>query len=227
MHLSDISKEDLASFDYDSLEEMDKWILSKAQEMIRTATDSFEVYEFSKAKAAGENFFWHDLCDNYLEICKDRLYNPDKYENGKDKRKSAQVALYHSLLSVLKVLAPFASFITDEAYHMKFSEVEGKKSIHISEWPRYNKSQHDEMAIVAGDIVVDAIAVVRKAKSEKQKSMNAPVSRIVVHCEKKAHDAIESAIVDFKATIKAEEVVFSEHEDGNPEIKVELEFKEI
>jgi valyl-tRNA synthetase len=223
MHLSDVTKEELTDFDYESLEPMDRWILSKSQEMIKIATEGFEKYEFSRAKSAGENFFWHDLCDNYLEICKDRLYNPDKYGlEGKALRRSAQIALYHSLLSVLKVLAPFASFITEEAYQMKFADVEGKKSIHISTWPQYDKKRCDADSSKHGDVVVDMIALVRKAKSDSQKSMNAKIKYITLHAKQEIITAVGFGKTDFCATIKADSIAFVVS-DSEPKFDIEYD----
>ena len=84
------------------LQGFDKYLLLKLNKTIEEATKAFEKCEMSEARKAVEGFFWKDFCDNYLEISKDRLYNPDK--RGKDARKAAQYCLHESLLSVLKML---------------------------------------------------------------------------------------------------------------------------
>ncbi|MBD3355208.1 valine--tRNA ligase, partial [Candidatus Woesearchaeota archaeon] len=128
MHLEDYKKEkpkDLESFD--------KWFIIKLNNLIKTATDSFNDFAFSKSKASTEKFFWQTLCDNYLEIAKDRLYNPDK--RGKQARISAQYTLYNGILTCLKLMAPITPFFTEEIFSLYFKDKEREKSIHITEWP--------------------------------------------------------------------------------------------
>src|SRR3989344_443385 len=72
MHLEDYNGSKV------KLEVIDAWLLSRLQKVIKISTESFENYEYSKAKSEVENFFWNTFCDYYLEIVKDRLYNPDK-----------------------------------------------------------------------------------------------------------------------------------------------------
>ncbi|MFO7872796.1 MAG: valine--tRNA ligase [Candidatus Undinarchaeales archaeon] len=99
----------------DKLRIVDKWMLSKLNNLIRSVTDSLEKYEYVQLKRQTEDFFWHDFCDNYLEIVKDRLYNPDKYELGKE---PAQYVLYQTVLNSLKLMAPVMPYITEEIYHL-------------------------------------------------------------------------------------------------------------
>ena len=75
------------------------------QGVIKQATESFNVYESGDAKRLVEQFFWHTFCDNYLEIVKPRLYDPEIVDA--EKRKSAQYTLYTVLLDLLKMFAPF------------------------------------------------------------------------------------------------------------------------
>ncbi|MBU3941956.1 MAG: class I tRNA ligase family protein, partial [Nanoarchaeota archaeon] len=82
-----------------------------------------------------EKFFWQQFCDNYLEIVKDRLYNKENY--SKEAVDSAHYTLYNITLAILKLMAPIMPHITEEIYHLYFAEIEGLKSIHGSDWPKY------------------------------------------------------------------------------------------
>ena len=55
----------------------DRWILARLQQVVRRATTAMLDYDYAAAKAEVEAFFWKDLADNYLEMAKQRLYNPD------------------------------------------------------------------------------------------------------------------------------------------------------
>ncbi|MCX6695063.1 MAG: valine--tRNA ligase, partial [Candidatus Altiarchaeota archaeon] len=86
------------------LDTVDKWLLTKLSKVIQTSTDAFDKYEYSRTKAEIEKFFWQTYCDYYLEIVKDRLYKPDL--RGVESRKAAQYTIYHSLLAIVKMMAP-------------------------------------------------------------------------------------------------------------------------
>ena len=205
MHLENYSETEK---DNKVTEIFDKWLLSKLHKMNKESTESFENYEYARAKSAAENFFWHILCDNYMEIVKDRLYNPQV--RGKEQRESAQYALYQTLLSVLKMVAPIMPHITEEIYQLYFAAREGKKSIHISSWPESNQKIIDEKAELAGDLGVDIINTVRKYKSEQQLSMKEEFTRLIVGNEDlEFHEMIKSMQADLKAVLNVKEVVFT------------------
>ncbi len=182
--------------------EFDAWMLHQLNNVIIQSTSSFEEYEYSKTKAAIDQFFWHTFCDHYLEIVKDRLYNAQA--RGLENKKSAQYVLYHSLLSILKITAPLMPHITEEIYQLYFAQHEKKQSIHISSWPK----THEIKATDAGDRGVDIINTVRKYKSEHQLSMKEELKQLVIVGEE-----IESKLKliedDLKAVLNAKEIVYS------------------
>ena len=184
----------------------DKWLLSKLMRAVKSSTESFDKYEYSKAKSEVEKFFWHVFCDHYLEIVKDRLYKPD--ERGVPERVSGQAALYKSLLSILKLVAPIMPHISEEIYQLYFAKL-GEKSIHISRWPKFEEGLVDEKAEKAGDYGVDVINLVRKFKSEKQMSMKEELSKLVlVHTDSDFIDLIKSIEADLKSVLKVKEISF-------------------
>ena len=204
MHLEDYQKSEVK-------ETFDRWLLSKLQKVIKQSTESFDNYEYSKTKAEVEKFFWHIFCDQYLEIIKDRLYNADV--RGEEAKRSAQSALYNSLLSVLKIIAPVMPHVTEEIYQLYFKEKEsdenGSKSIHVSSWPEYDENLVDEKAELSGDLGVDIINSVRKYKSEQQMSLKEELSRLVLVSEEESfREMIESVQEDLKAVLKVKEISF-------------------
>jgi valyl-tRNA synthetase len=159
---------------------MDRWLLSKFNRVVRDCTDSFEQYEYSKTKLEAEKFFWQTLCDNYLEIAKDRLYTPEKYGEG---TLSAQHTLYSVTLGVLKLFAPIMPHITEELYQTFYRKHDGATSIHVSRWPDYRPELEDIEAERIGDEFVKVLAAVRKFKSERKLSMKAPLSKLIITTE--------------------------------------------
>jgi len=191
--------------DYDrkkpkNLENMDKWLLSKLQEVIKQTTEAFQEYRTGEAKRLVEQFFWHTFCDNYLEIVKDRLYNESK--RGKNARTSAQYTLYTSMLAVLKMIAPIMPHITEEIYYSYFNNYEKEKSIHITEWPKYEKKLENKKLETLGDKAVDVINKVRQYKTQNGKSMKTEINLILDEQE------LKQVLDDLKAVTNAKELTF-------------------
>jgi valyl-tRNA synthetase len=156
-------------------------------------------------------FFWHTLCDNYLEIVKERLYNPEI--RGVEERNAAQYALYTSLLNVLKLFAPIMPHITESVYLSYFAEKERCDSIHISQWPKADNALVDEKAELAGDMMIDIINVVRKFKAQASLSIKADLESITINCEQSDHEKlILAGAEDLKAVIKTKAIKFGKHE---------------
>ena len=215
MHLEDYNGEKPKK-----LEIVDKWILSKLGKIINTSTESFKKYEYSRTKADVENFFWHEFCDNYLEIVKDRLYNPDR--RGKEQRLSAQYGLYQTLLSILKMMAPIMPYITEEIYQLYFSKHEKIKSIHISKWPTQEKSDEKEEHI--GELAVYAVQKARQAKSEKNLSLKSPLKNLFIEgkISKKDFELVKEDIIGATKTEKIEYKPLKTDSKIDFEVEIEL-----
>ncbi len=185
------------------LEAFDKWILIKLNKVIETSTKELDKYEYSKIKLETENFFWNVFADYYLEIIKDRLYNPDK--RGSYAKQSAQYALYYTLLNIIKLFAPIMPFITEEVYQMHFKKHEKEISIHLSKWSEQDKKLTDKKLEQAGDKAVEIISEVRKFKSKQQKSLKTEINLTL---DEKDQKDLEPFLEDLKAVTFAKEISF-------------------
>jgi len=200
--------------DYDSKEATDKsvtetfdhWILTKLQIAIRDATEQFDKYEYAKAKASIEKFFWAEFCDQYLEIIKDRLYNAES--RGKEARLSAQYAARQSILAVTTMMAPITPHITEEIYQLFFKDTESYQSIHKATWPKVELENIDSSCEEKGDLAIDVINSVRKFKSTNQLSLKTELASITI--ESKHQEQLSTLLDDLKAVTHAKEIIFAE-----------------
>ncbi|HIH43302.1 TPA: class I tRNA ligase family protein, partial [Candidatus Woesearchaeota archaeon] len=189
---------------------IDLWLLAQLNELIKDCTESFDNYEYAKPKLAVEKFFWHTFCDNYLEIVKDRFFNKDRYTE--DEVLSAQYTLYNTILAILKIIAPIMPHITEEIYHIYFSDIENQKSIHVSEWPTADTSwqgKEADEALKAGNLAVEVIATVRRYKTENKMAMNFEVASAVIKCKKENKKQLELVLNDLKNTLKIKDLSVS------------------
>ena len=193
------------------LDPIDEGVLSKFNQVIKEATQAFEKYEYSKSKSSVELFFWSQICDNYLEIAKDRLYNPDI--RGKGARKSAQYTLYYLILNTLKMFAPIMPFITEEIYQSYFVDKEKSNSIHISSWPSYSEKLNNSGAEKIWERFIEVVSYVRQEKANKNKSLKVEV---ILTISDKDRQLLMPVMEDLKAVTNAKEIKFGK--------KLKLEF---
>jgi valyl-tRNA synthetase len=186
------------------LEDVDKWLLSRLSEVVKESTEAFDCYEYSRTKAEVEKFFWQTFCDYYLEIVKERLYKPDV--RGAQSRKAAQHTLYLSLQAILKMMAPIMPHITEEIYQTYYQKREGGKSIHNAKWPE--PFACDEEALRKGDVLVEALAAIRKRKSDLKISMAKEVPLATLTAKAEDITLLKSLEADIKGTAKIIEISY-------------------
>lgn len=159
---------------------LDKWILTRLHRTVAKATAEFERYEYAAARAAIEDFFWNDFCDNYLELVKKRVYD----EAGQDPegQKSAVKAIALCLDGLLRLFAPILPHITEELWSHIFPAAHAKtKSIHArGNWPKAQDYPVDDAATDAGIAALELLEAIRKAKSEKGVSIKWPIASMTV-----------------------------------------------
>ena len=173
MHLEDYEMQEI---EYTKLMPIDRWILEKHGEMQDKVIKYMNEYEVGSARHEIDEYFWKDFCDNYLEIVKDRVYKPELH--GSENRLSAQYALYHSFLGILKIYAVYVPHIVEEIYQAFFKRFEKSASIHITIWNR--DIEVNENILKYGEIMKEILVKIRKYKSEKNLSLKTELESIVI-----------------------------------------------
>ncbi len=175
------------------IEKIDELFLNKLNILVKDCTEAFENYDYAKVKSESENFFWHEFCDNYLEIVKKRIYN------NKRGKQSAQHTLYTALLTILKLISPITPFITEEIYNSYYKGKEKDKSIHLSRWPETTKQQ----PATQWDAFTEILANIRQEKTKAQKAMN---TEIILTLPKEELKKIEGLTSDLGDVMNIKEI---------------------
>ena len=112
----------------------DKWILSKANSLVKEVTENMDKFELGIALQKVYDFIWEEFCDWYIEMVKPRLWDDN------DTAKAAAIwTLRTVLMDSLKLLHPFMPFITEEIF---CNLQEEEPSIMISSWPVYKEERN-------------------------------------------------------------------------------------
>ena len=150
----------------DYLEPVDKWIISKLNNLVKEVTDNMEKYELGIAVQKVYDFIWDEFCDWYIEMVKPRLYNSDNAAS----QNAALYTLKNVLIDALKLLHPYMPFITEEIFCTLQDEEE---SIMISSWPVYDEAKAYNKEENEIEVLKEAIRGIRNART----GMNVPPSR--------------------------------------------------
>ena len=146
-------------------EAVDVAIVWSLSQLVGTATQAFEDYDYARALERTEAWFW-DFCDNYLELVKARAYG----EMGWARAVSARAALAGSLSVLHRLFAPFMPFVTEEIWSWWH---EG--SVHRARWPEPCAGAAPPEVYPAA---VELLGAVRRAKSDAKVGPRAAVALV-------------------------------------------------
>ena len=167
--------------DINSLNTVDKWILAKLNKVIETSDRYFEKYDFGEASKLIYNFVWNDFASWYLEMTKVVMNG----EDNKAKINTCAVLVY-VLRAILKLLHPFAPFVTEDIYQM-FNE----GSITVSQWPKAKAEYNFEDSLDIEQIY-DIITAVRNTRAVKNVSISKAITLVLQVKDAKLKEFIEN-----------------------------------
>jgi isoleucyl-tRNA synthetase len=146
------------------MEELDRWILSRLQDLVRRSTRALDEYQLHTVYHALHNFCAVDLSSLYLDMRKDCLYT---FAEDSRQRRSAQTAIYHLLTTVVKLMAPIIAHTSEEAWQ-QFGGNGDSYSIHLQDWPLPDEIWEDAELNETFQVLLDLRDKVTKAMEDKR-----------------------------------------------------------
>jgi len=203
----------------DITEPLDQSFIARLRKAVRRAGEEFETFEFAGALQVIEDFFWSDLCDNYLELVKVRAYSVE-WTPGK---RSALATLKIVLSAQLRLFAPYLPFITEEVWSWLFTTPHGReRSIHTASWP--TTEELAEVALPSEEdpygAAVQVLFEVRRIKSEAKVSVKTPLRELEIKGSAKTLSAIRSVLGDLISVTNAPAAVLKEEAVAEGQVKV-------
>ena len=203
----------------DISEPLDQSFIERLRETVRRAGEEFDAFEFAAALQIIEDFFWADLCDNYLELVKVRAYS-DEWTPGK---RSAFATLKTVLSVQLRLFAPYLPFITEEIWSWLFAKPVGsEQSIHTASWPTVAEIADVGLPLEEDPYgaVVKVLFEVRRIKSEAKVSMKTPLRNLEIVSSAKVLSAIRSVLDDLLSVTNASSGILKEEDMPEGQIRV-------
>ena len=139
----------------DSLNAIDKWILSRLSETVSEVTELLEKYEFARACDLMYHFAWDDLCDWYLELSKEAFASGNA--------EGTKRVLGYVLDQLFRLMHPVMPFITEQMW----TTLTGGESLVVAEWPVANSAHVDKKAENLVSQLQEIITEVRRFRNDQ------------------------------------------------------------
>ena len=156
----------------DKREEIDKWLLSKYNKLLKVCTQAYDNYDLNEVVKNLTTFVSEDLSNWYIRRNRNRFWKSE-LDNSK---KAVYKTTYEVLVGLMKLCAPIIPFTTEEIYR----DLTGEESVHLADFPHYDESLIDEEIEVKMDLVRDLISTGRFVREEAKIKVRQPLSECLI-----------------------------------------------
>ena len=193
----------------DSLEPVDRWIISKLNSLVKEVTDHMENFELGIAVQKIYDFIWDEFCDWYIEMVKPRLYSTAAGEE--EGKRAALWTLQNVLIDALKLLHPYMPFITEEIFCTLQTKEE---SIMVSEWPLFREDRQYVKEEGAIELMKEAVRGIRNVRTEMNVAPGKKAAVFVVSENEGVRQIFEEGRQFFMALSAASELTVQADRSG-------------
>jgi isoleucyl-tRNA synthetase len=167
-------------------EEIDRWILSKLYSLVENNIRLMDEYEVTKAARAISDFTIDHLSNWYVRRCRRRFWKSEMNEN----KLAAYQTLYECLITISKLIAPFAPFLAEELFQNlnSVTKSEQVESVHLTDLPE--KGGIDKELEQKMDVVQHVVYLVRAIRAKSNLKVRQPLKKLKVVVEKNMKDAL-------------------------------------
>ena len=179
--------------------EIDHWILSKLNSLIKEVTEAYEAYEPTKAGRAISDFVQDDLSNWYVRLNRKRFWGG---EMDADKQ-AAYETLYTCLKTVAQLMAPNAPFYADRLYRDLTGE-----TVHLSEWPKADEALIDTQLERQMYLAQQATSTILSLRKRAEKNVRQPLQKAVIPTpDQETTDALLHVADLIKSEVNVKELV--------------------
>ena len=184
--------------EYEEREEIDRWILSKYNSLIKQVREDMDKFELTRVVRAIQEFVIEDLSNWYIRRSRRRFWST---ELDKDK-KAVYNTTYEILVGISKMIAPFVPFIAEELYR----NLTDNESVHLDYYPDYDEKLIDLELEEKMDLVRDLVRLGRASREAVRIKVRQPIKEILI--DGKYEEKIEDLVPLIKEELNVKEVVF-------------------
>lgn len=153
--------------------ELDRWILSKLNNLVNAVREAMDSYDLTRVVRAIQEFVVEDLSNWYIRRARRRFWASEL----DDDKRAVYNTTYEVLLTVTKLIAPFAPFTAEELYQKLVS---GQQSVHLAEFPGVNIALIDSQVEKRMDLARSLVGLGRAAREQVKIKVRQPLHKILV-----------------------------------------------
>lgn len=203
--------------EYNDREDIDKWLLSKYNKLIKEVTEAYDEYDLNKVVKLITDFTSIDLSNWYIRRNRDRFWDNLMTTS----KKSVYMTTYEVLEGLSRLIAPIASYTAEEIY----TNLTGNISVHLSDFPICNEELIDLKLEEKMDLVRDLISIGRNVREESKIKVRQPISEILL--DKKKEKVIGELTSLIKEELNVKEVIYTDDLSTYMNFMVKPNFKEV
>lgn len=203
--------------EYNDREDIDKWLLSKYNKLIKEVTEAYDEYDLNKVVKLITDFTSIDLSNWYIRRNRDRFWDNLMTTS----KKSVYMTTYEVLLGLSRLIAPIASYTAEEIY----TNLTGNTSVHLSDFPVCNEELINLKLEEKMDLVRDLISIGRNVREESKIKVRQPISEILL--DKKKEKVIGELTSLIKEELNVKEVIYTDDLSTYMNFMVKPNFKEV
>lgn len=152
--------------------ELDRWVLSKYNQLIADVTEYMDQYDHMKTVRAINEFVNEDLSNWYIRRARRRFYAEELTED----KKSVYATTYEILVGVAEMIAPIAPFISDEIYR----NLTGEDTVHVAYFPKCDQTLIDKNVEERMDLVRTLVTLGRGTREKEKIKVRQPLTEVLV-----------------------------------------------
>lgn len=185
--------------EYKDRPELDRWILSKFNNLKKEVEENLEIFELNKTVRIIQEFINEDLSNWYIRRSRRRFWATELTED----KKSVYNTTYEILTELCKLIAPFAPYISEEIYRNLTNEV----SVHLSTYPKANMDLIDNNLEEKMDLVKNLVTLGRASREATRIKVRQPIQKVLV--DGNYEETISDVVDLIKEELNVKEVVFA------------------
>ncbi|HAE92294.1 MAG TPA: isoleucine--tRNA ligase, partial [Tissierella sp.] len=184
--------------EYKDRPEIDRWILSKYNTLVKDCNKDMDVFELTKVVRAIQEFVIEDLSNWYIRRNRRRFWSTEL----DDDKKAVYNTTYEILVGLCKMVAPFVPFISEEIYQ----KLTGDESVHLAYYPKVNEELIDKKIEEKMDLVRNLVGLGRASRESVKIKVRQPLKEVVI--DGKYEEQIKDLVPLIMEELNVKEVVF-------------------
>jgi isoleucyl-tRNA synthetase len=185
--------------EYKNRPELDRWILSKFNNLKKYVEENLEIFELNKSVRAIQDFINEDLSNWYIRRSRRRFWATELTQD----KKAVYNTTYEILTDLCKMIAPVAPYLSEELYRNLTSDV----SVHLQNYPRVNEELIDFKLEEKMDLVKNLVTLGRASREATRIKVRQPVQMVLV--DGKYEATIDNLVPLIQEELNVKEVIFA------------------